>query len=61
MPDSPWPLDKIQGFLLRGYRMSLVRHYCLSVADLDQARAFIVSLVDGTGAFRSPAPSPGAR
>lgn len=58
MPDSPWPLDKIQGFLLRGYRMSLVRHYCLSVADLDQARAFIVSLVDGIGAFQITSAQP---
>lgn len=52
MPDSPWPLEKIQGFLLRGYTMSFVRHFALTVADPDKARAFIGSLVDGASPFQ---------
>jgi deferrochelatase/peroxidase EfeB len=47
---SPWPLDQIQGFLLRGYRQSFVRYFALSVKDAAEARAFIASLVDGSEA-----------
>jgi deferrochelatase/peroxidase EfeB len=41
------PLDKIQGFIVRGYRMSFVRHFALTVGDLDKARDFLTGLVDG--------------
>jgi deferrochelatase/peroxidase EfeB len=40
-----WPLDKIQGFLLRGYRMSFSRHFALSVRHPAAARTFIAGLV----------------
>lgn len=42
---SPWPLEKIQGLLLRGYRMSFVRHFALSVRDAAAARSFIAGAV----------------
>ena len=42
---SPWPLEKIQGFLLRGYRMSFSRHFALSVRDVAAARTFIAGVV----------------
>jgi deferrochelatase/peroxidase EfeB len=42
---SPWPLDKIQGFILRGYRMSFSRHFALSVRDVSAARSFIAGVV----------------
>ncbi|MDB5693484.1 MAG: hypothetical protein JWO81_2547 [Alphaproteobacteria bacterium] len=47
MVSSPWPLDKIQGFLLRGYNMSFVRHIALSVASgqVAAARAVLAAMV----------------
>ena len=41
------PLDKMQGFILRGYRMSFVRHFALTVNELEGARDFLVGLVNG--------------
>ena len=58
MTDSPWPLEKIQGFLLRGYRMLLIRHFALTVADLDEARTFIAGLVDGSLPFQITSAAP---
>jgi deferrochelatase/peroxidase EfeB len=43
---SPWPLGQIQGFVLRGYRMSFARHFALTVTDLATARSFILALTD---------------
>jgi deferrochelatase/peroxidase EfeB len=44
---APWPLDKIQGLLLRGYRSNYARHFALSVAPgaAAAARSFILGLV----------------
>ena len=44
---TPWPLDKIQGLLLRGYRENFVRYFALSVREPAAARGFIASLVNG--------------
>src|SRR5882672_217392 len=41
----PWQLEKIQGLLLRGYRMSFSRHFALSVRDVAAARTFIAGVV----------------
>src|SRR5688500_708430 len=41
------PLDKIQGFIVRGYRVSFIRHFALTVSDLAKARDFLTGLVDG--------------
>src|SRR5688572_10230318 len=41
------PLDKIQGIIVRGYRLSFVRHFALKVSDVEQARLFLLGLVDG--------------
>ena len=49
MPGSPWPLEKIQGFLLRGYNMLLTRHFALSVADVDAARAAVAAIASPGG------------
>jgi deferrochelatase/peroxidase EfeB len=35
---SPWPLEQIQGFLLRGYKANFARHFALAVAEGDAAR-----------------------
>jgi len=44
----PWPLDQIQGFLLRGYKSNFARHFALTVAEgaaaLESARAFVLGL-----------------
>jgi Dyp-type peroxidase family len=40
-------LADIQGFVLRGYRMHLVRHFVLGITDPDAARAWVGSLVGG--------------
>jgi deferrochelatase/peroxidase EfeB len=40
-------LGDIQGLILRGYRMPIVRHFLLSVADPAQARALLGRLVSG--------------
>lgn len=45
MANSPWPLDKIQGFLLRGYNMLLVRHFALSVESVEAARTALATMV----------------
>ena len=42
----------VQGTILRGYRVDLARHFILSVTERRGARAFIGSLVDGTGGCR---------
>jgi hypothetical protein len=44
---STLELEDIQGFILRGYRMPLVRHFVLSVAVPAKARALIGRLVSG--------------
>jgi deferrochelatase/peroxidase EfeB len=48
MTGSPWPLDKIQGFLLRGYNMLLVRHLAVSVKNVEAAREALAAMV-GSG------------
>ena len=40
-------LHDIQGFILRGYRMPLVRHFLLTVADPAEARKLLGRLVGG--------------
>lgn len=47
-PD-PWPLGAIQGFILRGYRMSFVRYFALNVKSLTAARAFLAGLAAPPG------------
>ena len=49
MPSSPIDYADVQGTILRGYRVDLGRHFILSVTNAAGARAFIASLVDGTG------------
>lgn len=44
---EPLPLHEIQGFVLRGYRMSRVRHFVLGISDAAAARRFVGSLVGG--------------
>ena len=46
-PAAALPLDDIQGFVLRGYRMPLVRHFLLSVGGPAQARHVLGRLVSG--------------
>ena len=61
MLGSPWPLDKIQGFLLRGYKMLLIRHFALKVSDPanpKKARDFLAGLVDGTLPFQVTSAAP---
>jgi deferrochelatase/peroxidase EfeB len=57
---SPWPLNRIQGFVLRGYHQPFVRYFPLSVKELTAARAFLASLLnvtgDGTPQITSAAP-----
>lgn len=40
-------LDDIQGFILRGYRMPLVRHFLLSVSKAAEARQLLGRFVNG--------------
>lgn len=40
-------LDDIQGFILRGYRMPMVRHFLLTVGDPATARKLLGRLVSG--------------
>jgi deferrochelatase/peroxidase EfeB len=40
-------LQDIQGFILRGYRMPMVRHFLLSVSDPSQARKLLGRLCSG--------------
>jgi deferrochelatase/peroxidase EfeB len=44
---SELQLDDIQGFVLRGYRMPMVRHFLLKVKDAATARAMLGRLVSG--------------
>ena len=44
---SDLPLADIQGFILRGYRMPMVRHFLLSVKQPATARALLGRLVSG--------------
>jgi hypothetical protein len=40
-------LEEIQGFILRGYRMPMVRHFLLTVGDPAAARKLLGRLVHG--------------
>ena len=40
-------LVDIQGFILRGYRMPMVRHFLLTVGDPTEARKLLARLVSG--------------
>ncbi len=44
---SALPLADVQGFILRGYRMPMVRHFLLSVGVAAQARGLLGRLVSG--------------
>ena len=44
---SALPLDDIQGFVLRGYRMPMVRHFLLTVGVPAEARKLLGRLVSG--------------
>jgi deferrochelatase/peroxidase EfeB len=44
---SPLELDDIQGFILRGYRMPMVRHFLLTVGIPAEARKMLGRLVSG--------------
>src|SRR4051795_11351619 len=44
---SPFDLGDIQGFVLRGYRMPMVRHFLLTVDDPAEARRVLGRLVSG--------------
>jgi len=44
---SALPLADVQGFILRGYRMPMVRHFLLSVGVAAQARELLGRLVSG--------------
>jgi len=48
------PLSEIQGFVLRGYAMPVLRVFVLEVGDLDGARRFLASLVAGGGNSGTP-------
>lgn len=47
---APWPLDRIQGLLIRGYRADYARHIAFSLAPGDaareSARAFLLGLTE---------------
>src|SRR5271167_1524307 len=45
--ESTLDLADIQGFILRGYRMPMVRHFLLTVGDAASARKLIGRLVSG--------------
>ena len=44
---SALDLNDIQGFILRGYRMPMVRHFLLTVGDPATARKLLGRLVSG--------------
>jgi len=46
-PKSTLDLPDIQGFILRGYRMPMVRHFLLSVATPTEARKLLGRFVSG--------------
>ncbi len=46
-PASALPLADIQGFILRGYRMPMVRHFLLTVDTPSAARALLARFVSG--------------
>ena len=46
-PRSTLPLDDIQGFILRGYRMPMVRHFLLTVGTPSAARKLLGRFVAG--------------
>jgi Dyp-type peroxidase family len=46
-PPVTLELADIQGFVLRGYRMRLVRHFVLGIEDVALAKRFVGSLVGG--------------
>ncbi|MDQ0462794.1 deferrochelatase/peroxidase EfeB [Caulobacter ginsengisoli] len=41
---TDWPLDRIQGFILRGYRQTFVRYFALTVKDRAKACRFLADL-----------------
>lgn len=43
---APWPLDKIQGLIISGYRADFARHFALSIAEggAEAARGFLLEL-----------------
>jgi len=43
-------LADIQGFILRGYNMPLVRHFVLQIQDVAGSKQFLASLVNGDAA-----------
>ncbi len=45
-------LSDVQGFILRGYNMPLVRHFVLQIQDVAGAKQFLGSLVNGDAASR---------
>src|SRR5271165_5038858 len=47
VPKTTLDLGNIQGFVLRGYRMPMVRHFLLSVGDPANARKLLGRLVSG--------------
>ncbi len=49
MNGAPLDLAEIQGFVLRGYAMPMVRHFLLTVATPGQARRQLGRLVNGDG------------
>ncbi|MFL6845465.1 MAG: hypothetical protein ACJ8ER_11365 [Allosphingosinicella sp.] len=51
-------LAQIQGFLVRGYTMLLVRHFALSVSNPEAARRILGAMADGTGAFQVTSAAP---
>lgn len=51
--DTAWPLQNIQGLVLRGYRMPFIRYFALSVVDLTAARAFLAAIADPATAEQS--------
>jgi deferrochelatase/peroxidase EfeB len=51
-------LAQIQGFLVRGYTMLLVRHFALSVSDAAAARRILASFTDGSGVFQITSAAP---
>jgi hypothetical protein len=54
-------LADIQGFILRGYRMPMVRHFLLTVGAPAQARKLLGRLVSGNEADATRRRSPPLR
>ncbi len=48
--EDPLDLSDIQGFILRGYRMPMVRHFLLSVGIPGEARKLLGRFVNGNEA-----------